>query len=59
MGYLEYNTQEAVTLGYGIEMRRQQRKEDIGNFDKVLDASGISAEVKEKIMAAFRRMSDS
>ncbi len=59
MGYLEYNTQEAVTIGYGIEMRRQQRKEDIANFDKALATAGISAEVKEKIMAAFRRMSDS
>ena len=58
---MEYNTQEAVTLGYGIEMKRQgkdeQRKEDNANFDKALANAGISDEIKEQIMADLRRMS--
>ena len=58
MGLLdEYNTQEAVTIGYGIEMKKEQREKDIAILEKALADSGISNEIKEKIMASFRSMS--
>ena len=59
---MEYNTQEAVTIGYGIEMRRQgqaegkeeQKERDNAVFNKALADAGLSHEVKEKIMSQIR-----
>ena len=58
---MEYNTQEMVTLGYGMEMEKRGidkgKNEEREKFKEALDASRISTEEREKIMEYYKKLS--
>ncbi len=66
---MEYNTQEMVTIGYGMEMKKLGIDEGIGigkaegsrltekRFKDAIVSSGISEEDRKRIMENFKKLS--
>lgn len=54
---MEYNTQEMITIGYGMEMEKRGSERTEKRFREAIDNSGISEKEKKKIMENFKKLS--
>ena len=62
---MEYNTQEMVTIGYGMEMEKRGIDKGIEKgiektekrFREAIASSGISEEDRKRIMEKFKKLS--